>query len=344
MRALCVAILLAVLPLSAEARVAVSVETRSSKGSIDYFVPELERALAQALAKQQLDSGREESLQAVLEERPTGELRLQLEWRGRSVEGEGRSGRLDQLVTEVVGKLRGADEAKKANGKEASPVGASPSRDAKPSAKPEPTKLAAAGGGKPDPKADTKPEPKAESKPEPKAEPKPDPKPEPIAEAKPEARDLAPPPSTPVAAVERRRVVAHAVADHPSGAYPTTGSLATQALYFFVARRLRLQVVPTGFGSATAAVIAEEIERSSAGSGIVLELRNLSVRPVEGAPPEVRVRIELTVVRDGRIVWHREVESPPTQGAYVRGRPVDPFYLAVLGALDSVRDELQAAF
>ena len=102
--------------------------------------------------------------------------------------------------------------------------------------------------------------------------------------------------------------------------------------------------MPTGFGIVPPTTLTDEVYRSQAGAGVMAELLEINVRPIENAPPEVKVKLELVIVREGRVLLRKQLESGPVVGTMVRGRPVDPLYLAVLSALDGAREELQGAF
>jgi hypothetical protein len=240
--------------------------------------------------------------------------------------------------------------------------------DTKPESRPE---------TKPEAKPEAKPEPKIDAKTEAKLDPKLDAKPSPPTEApssarpaaeaakpdvaKPEATrseikepDWSPPrvdtpvppafPPRPVPAAApspyfagyvRGRVVAHAVAD-PQSAYPGSGSMATQALFSFLQRRLRLSIVPTGVGVTSAAVAADEGYRAGARAVVMARLENVDYLP----GPTVRCRLEVIVIRDGRPVMRRVVESAPTDATRRTG---DPLYSAVTAGLEALVPELVGA-
>jgi hypothetical protein len=152
----------------------------------------------------------------------------------------------------------------------------------------------------------------------------------------------APRPTSPVAAPPpyfggyvRGRVVAHAVADAQS-AYPGSGSMATQALFSFLQRRLRLSVIPTGVGITNAAVAADEGYRAGARAVVMLRLENVQYLP----GPMVRCRLEVVVIRDGRPVMRRAVEATPADNTRRTG---DPLYSAVTAGLEALVPELVGA-
>ena len=135
----------------------------------------------------------------------------------------------------------------------------------------------------------------------------------------------------------RGRVVAHAVAEvRPS--YPAAGVMATQALFSFLQRRLRLSVIPTGVGITSANVAADEAYRAAARAVVMARLDSVEFVP----GPAARVRLEVEVVRDGRPVMRRIVESAPSDPNR-RGIATDPVYQAVTMALEALVPELVGA-
>jgi hypothetical protein len=146
----------------------------------------------------------------------------------------------------------------------------------------------------------------------------------------------APPPPY-FAGFVRGRVVAHAVADAPS-AYPGAGSMATQALFAFLHRRMRLSVVPTGVGLTPTAVAVDEAYRAGARAVVMARLENVQYF----AGPSARVRLEVVVIRDGRPVMRRVVESAPSDASR-RGPGADPVFQAVTMALEALVPELVGA-
>jgi len=196
-------------------------------------------------------------------------------------------------------------------------------------------------------------EAKVEAKSEPKAEP---PKPKsdapktpewapprvdgPPARAEPASPPAAPaPPSPPpyFGGFVRGRVVAHAVSDmRPT--YPAAGTMATQALFSFLQRRLRLSVIPTGVGITSPTIAADEAYRAAARAVVMARLDSVEFVP----GPAARVRLEVVVVRDGRPVMRRVVESAPSDPSR-RGAATDPVYQAVTMALEALVPELVGA-
>jgi hypothetical protein len=130
-------------------------------------------------------------------------------------------------------------------------------------------------------------------------------------------------------------VVAHAISDAPN-AVPGTGAVATQALYAFLTRRLRMALVPTGVGMASPQVAADEGWRSGARAVVMARLLEVDFIPGEiGAG--VHARLEVVVVRDGRVALRRVVETPTV---FPRRATADPLYRALTGALDGLAPEI----
>ena len=170
----------------------------------------------------------------------------------------------------------------------------------------------------------------------------------------PDARvaEPSPAPLTAGAGYVRGRVVVHTIPE-PAGAYPGAGTTATQALYAVLQRRLRSSVVPMGVGVTTLAAAAEEGQRAQARVVVMarVDAFSLSVDPnagttVASAGPTggmvARMRLELAVVRDGRVVYRRALLAE-TPASYDRRGRADPVYLAVTHALESVLGELSGA-
>lgn len=198
-----------------------------------------------------------------------------------------------------------------------------------------------------DPSAEPKAEPeaKSESASEPKAEapktpewvpPRVDGPPtrgEPPPRVEPPA--AAPPPPGYYGGFVRGRVVAHAVSDaHP--VYAAAGVMATQALFSFLQRRLRVTVIPTGVGITSPALASDEAYRAAARAVVMARLDSVEFVP----GPAARVRLEVVVVRDGRPVMRRVVDSGPTEPSR---RGADPVYRAVTMALEAMVPELVGA-
>ncbi len=141
------------------------------------------------------------------------------------------------------------------------------------------------------------------------------------------------------------RVVAHAVPDSPS-AYAGNGLSATQALYYFLGRKMRLQVIPTGYGLAPTQVAADESWRNQARAVVMAHITSVDYQPTQMGPG-LRCRIEVILVRDGRVTLRRVLESPPTPAvppsAMRRGRELDPMFVAVSQALEGLVGDLALA-
>src|SRR5262249_34971396 len=135
----------------------------------------------------------------------------------------------------------------------------------------------------------------------------------------------------------RGRVVAHAISDPPSS-YPSAGVMATQALFSFLHRRMRLSVIPTGVGISSTAVATDEAYRAAARAVVMARLESGE----DMAGPWARVRLDVVVVRDGRKVLRRVVGSVPSDPNR-RGLGTDPIYQAVTMALEALVPELVGA-
>jgi hypothetical protein len=133
------------------------------------------------------------------------------------------------------------------------------------------------------------------------------------------------------------RVVAHSIPDPPSS-YVGTGISATQALYGFLGRRLRLAVVPTGVGITSPQVAVDEGWRAAARSVVMARVDNIEYLPAPNGV-SVRLRMQVVVVKEGRVMLRRVVDSPPSDPA----RRTDPVYQAVTGALESLVSDLATA-
>ena len=229
-------------------------------------------------------------------------------------------------------------EAKAATPEKAPP----PVEEAKPEAK-------TTEEAKSEPKSDAKPDaPKADTAKNDAPKPEPPKAPEwspprvdgPPAHSEPAPAVVAPPVPPPPAyygGYVRGRVVAHAVADpHPT--YAAAGVMATQALFSFLQRRLRLSVIPTGVGITSATIAADEAYRAAARAVVMARLDAVQFLP----GPSARVRLEVVVVRDGRPVMRRVVESAPSDPNR-RGAATDPVYQAVTMALEALVPELVGA-
>ncbi len=344
--------------------------------TLAYFGPEVARAVTAALEGDGVETGpgAAETISGRIEELSGERVRLSATLRGRTIAAEGPLEAIDAVTTQLANKLAPLllenDPAaqrlaeKRARDAERRAASVPPSRPAPKPAhveapKAEPPKVDKAESDE-KPAVDEKPaavveEPKPEIKPteEPKSEPKADvPKPPdwvpPRVDGPPSHPEAAPaPPPEPPAAPPRPspyfggfvrgRVVAHAVSDsHPS--YPTASAMATQALFSFLQRRLRLSVIPTGVGITSPNIAADEAYRAAARAVVMARLES-----VEFAPgPTARVRLEVVVVRDGRPVMRRVVESAPSDPNR-RGLGADPVFQAVTMALEALVPELVGA-
>ena len=152
----------------------------------------------------------------------------------------------------------------------------------------------------------------------------------------------------PAPAFVRGRVVVHTITD-PAGGEPGSGSIATQAIYAVLQRRLRVSIVPLGAGMTSLAVAAEEGLRAQARFVIMARVDSYVplISGLVGEPAGARLRLEISLVRDGHLVMRRILlaEAPPsmvvsalTEGR--RGRAAHAVYLAVARALDQVADEI----
>lgn len=327
-------------------------QTARGDEALAYFGPELARALGQALETGGIEVGKngEIPITGRVDELPGERVRLTAQARGKTVTAEGPLEAIDTVAEELAGKLLpilGDGKPRKDAPKVAAAVKEKP--DSAPeapkpeAAKPEPPKPEAP---KPEP---PKPEPPKPEPPKPELAPAPEPpKPEPPPIARPNEAEPPPPRPTygaPPWGYARGRVVAHAIADIPH-AYPGTGSAATQALYYFLRLRLRLAVVPTGIGMAPPHVAAEEGWRAGARGVVMARLQNVEYLPAPGGTA-VRIRLEVAVIRDGRLVLRRAIDSGPTDPGppgLRRGREVDPIYQAVTQSLEAIHGDLSRAF
>jgi hypothetical protein len=249
--------------------------------------------------------------------------------------------RLVVAETTTVTVPRGAvkAESKPESAKPAKIESAKPEPDATPVAasadptKPEPTRPP----DKPDkPDKTDKPE---SAKPEVWTPPRVDAPSRPESEPSPPPPPPLPPPS-PFGGFVRGRIVAHAIPDAAT-AYPGAGVMATQALFNFLHRRMRLSVVPTGVGLSSTAVATDEAYRAGARAAVMARLESVEYF----AGPTARVRLEVVVIRDGRPVMRRVVESVPTGPVDQsrRGPGADALFQAVTAALEALVPELVGA-
>ena len=149
----------------------------------------------------------------------------------------------------------------------------------------------------------------------------------------------------------RGRAVVHTIADPPVGE-PGAGSVATQALYAVLQRRLHVSVVPYGVGMTSQAVAAEEGQRTQSRNVVMARIDGFSSLSsgMIGEPPGARMRLEISVVREGRLVMRRMLVAEAQPAAVLsalaegrRGRTAEPTYLAITRALESIADDLGVA-
>ncbi|HEY2747292.1 MAG TPA: hypothetical protein VGL86_21870 [Polyangia bacterium] len=346
--------------------------------SLGYFGPEVARAVAAALEGDGVETGAgaPDTIDGHVDELPGERVRLSATLRGRTILAEGPLEAIDAVATQLANKMAPLlleDPAaqrlaeKRARDAERRAASVPPSR---PAPRPthveaprtvEPAHVVEAKASEPPPPEKPAPavdEPKPEVKPteEPKSEPKTEAKPatdpksdvqEPVwspprvdspPHYEPPARPVAPPQPPPYfVGFVRGRVVAHAVAD-PRSSYSAAGAMATQALFSFLQRRLRLSVIPTGVGITSANIAADEAYRAAARAVVMARLESVEY----GAGPSARVRLEVVVVRDGRPVMRRVVESAPSDPNR-RGPGADPVYQAVTMGLEALVPELVGA-
>jgi hypothetical protein len=349
--------------------------------ALAYFGPEVGRAVTAALEGDGVETGAgaADTIVGRIDELPGERVRLSATLRARTLSAEGPLEAIDAVATQLANKLAPLllenDPAaqklaeKRARDAERRAASVPPSR---PSPKPARVEAPKAQPARvEEPKAEAKPPvadkpapPAEEAKPpenKPTEEAKSEPKSEPKIEA-PKAPEWSPPrvdgpparsePSTPPAVSPpaapptpppyfggfvRGRVVAHAVSD-PRPTYPAAGAMATQALFSFLQRRLRLSVIPTGVGITSPNIAADEAYRAAARAVVMARLESVEFVP----GPAARVRLEVVVVRDGRPVMRRVVESAPSDPNR-RGVTTDPVYQAVTMALEALVPELVGA-
>lgn len=364
--------------VTALARPRVQVAPFSVRGAtLAYFGPEVARAVEAALegAGVETGAGAEATLTGVVEEREGDRVRLSATLRGRTLTAEGPLEAVDAVATQLANQIAplllendpAAQKAAERRARDAARRAAAvpPSRPQRvarvDAAKPPPAKAApaqeapaAATASKPEAPPESpaaKPEAPVEPKPEAKlAEPvKPQTKSEPPDWVPPRVdvdSPPAPPPTTPPVAPPpppyygyvRGRVVAHTISDPQTGYPGPAGAMATQALFSFLHRRMRLSVIPTGVGVTSAVVAADEGYRAAARAVVMARLESVEYLPGSGA----RVRLEVVVVRDGRQVMRRVVESAPSDPNR-RLSGADPIYQAVTMALEALVPELVGA-
>ena len=115
--------------------------------------------------------------------------------------------------------------------------------------------------------------------------------------------------------------------------------MATQALFSFLQRRLRLSVIPTGVGITSPNVAADEAYRAGARAVVMARLESVEFCPA----PQARVRLEVVVVRDGRAGHAARGRSRRRVIRIVAAPAADPVYQAVTMALEALVPELVGA-
>jgi hypothetical protein len=338
--------------------------------TLGYFGPEVARAIAAALEGAGVETGAGGELAITGRVEPIGSIgdervRLTATVRGKTLSVDGPLEGIDAVASQLASKMAplllendpAAQKAAERRAHEAEHHAASPAHKER-LVVAETTTVTVP---KDEVKADKKPEPtSAPESSRPEAAPAPttatttDPtKPEPArpeawspprvdTPAKPESEPPAPPPSPPppspfFGGFVRGRVVAHAIADS-ANAYPGAGMTATQAMFAFLHRRMRVSVVPTGVGLTSTAVATDEAYRAGARAVVMARLEAVEYF----AGPTARVRLEVVVIRDGRPVMRRVVESAPSDPSR-RGPGSDPVYQAVTSALEALVPELVGA-
>jgi len=360
---------------TALAKPRVQVAPFSVKGdALAYFGPEVARAITAALEGDGVETGpgAPDTIAGHVEELPGERVRLSATLRARTITADGPLEAIDAVATQLANKMapllledpaaqklaekRARDAEKRAASvppsrpskiahveppKTVQPVKAT--EETKPAEKPAPSEKPAPAVEETKPETKPAEEPKVEPKVEPKSEVKtPDWSPPrvdgpPRTESPPATPPAPPAPPPYFAGFVRGRVVAHAVSDpHPT--YASAGVMATQALFSFLQRRLRLSVIPTGVGITSPNVAADEAYRAAARAVVMARLDSVEFVP----GPSARVRLEVVVVRDGRPVMRRVVESAPSDPNR-RGPATDPVYQAVTMALEALVPELVGA-
>jgi hypothetical protein len=353
-------VLLAASPAWARPRVQVPPFSVRPEG-LGYFGPEVARAVAAALegAGVETGPGAEATISGHVEELSGDRVRLAATLRGRTLAAEGPLEAIDAVATQLANKIaplllendpaaqRAAE--KRAHEAERRAAAVPPSHAARPArttpspppaarateAKSEPLKSDAPAPEPPKSEPPRTEPPKAETKPSEVKEPEWSP---PRVDTPPPRAEPPPPPAPPsyFGGFVRGRVVAHAISDLPT-AYPGSGSTATQALFSFLHRRMRVTVIPTGVGLTAPAVAADEGYRAGARAVVMARLDGVDYLP----GPSVRCRLEVVVVRDGRPVMRRLVESAQTDPS--RRGAADPVFQAVTMALEALVPELVGA-
>jgi hypothetical protein len=353
------------------------VATFATRGDgLSYFGPEVARAVAAGLTSAGVvctpnEVSDADVISGRIEELKDERVRLSATVRGKVLVAEGSLESIDAVATQLAQKIapllvvkdpiHGAAPAQPlhvaaaASSAKPAPVVSKPPESSPPK---ETAPAAAAAAEAPKP-AEAKPAPAVDVKPaeapRPTAQkparddgddertPPPAPTPSPTYAGPPTAQPAAAPAPQPYYPYSRSRVVVHAIPDLPN-TFSGTGASATQAFYYFMRARLRLQVVPTGYGVAPPQMAADEAWRSGARSAVMVRLTDVQYLPAPGGMT-VRCQLEVNVVRDGRLVMRRYIASQPTDTGppgLRRGREMDPIFQAVLQSLDTLQPELAA--
>ena len=374
-------LLLVVTPVAARTRVHVPPFAVARGGeSLAYFGPEVARAISDALEAAGVEAGAsgELTVSGRIEELGAERVRLIATARGRSVSAEGPLENIDAVAGQLAQRVQLLVEPSVAQAHEAVhakpvPHPSAPATEHKAAAAPAAASTPAAVAAPAPPVAaapvSTPKEAAKDSAPAPAAVSPPAPSPSPVAHAEEEPRPPAPsppplrasrpdpyeylpttspPPPSPsypgygTPSYVRGRVVAHAVAEVPN-VFAGTGASATQALFNFLRRRMGLSIVPTGYGLQPPQVAADEAWRSGARAVVMARLAGVEYRPLPTGQ-SVSCRVEVMVVRDGRTVLRRIVDSGPTDPSLRRGRYYeDPISQAVTLSLESIFPELLTA-
>lgn len=347
----------------------------TAAGGLGYFAHEVERALADDLRRGGLaiaSTPVENALgvTVLLEERPGDRVVIAARVRGHQVDVEGAVESLDALVAELatrviplctelpaeprhegparaVGKPRSPPvEPHGPSAPQPTPSLSTPSQPTPALSTPAPSSPAAPAPlqSTPPPSVSTTTPPLAVPTPAPPQAPEPGSPADPYG---PDARVAEPRIERP--SFIRGRVVVHTLADPPDS--PSgTGAIATQALYATLQRQLHQSIVPLGVGISPLGAAAEEGGRAQARFVVMGRLDSFGLFAAPTGPI-ARLRIELSVVREGRLILRRAIYAQtPLDGIGVamaegkRGRQIDPVYLAVTHALEGELGELSLAF
>lgn len=320
----------------------------TASGDLAYFAPEVERALASDLrhagvAVVSVAVENALSVQIALDGRPGDRVVIAARVRGHQVDIEGAVESLDALVAELAMRVVPlCEEAPLVDAHRAEPARSLPRLKSVAVEPAPPVALQPA----PRPQVPA-PQPVPPELPAPQPQPQPSSQPGvPADPYGPDARVAEAPMEKP--AFIRGRVVVHTLADPPD-APAGTGAIATQALYAMLQRQLHQSVVPLGAGLSSLPQVADEALRAQARFVVMGRLDSFALYSGPTGPI-ARLRIELSVVREGRYIVRRALYAETPLDAVnnamaegKRGRQLDPVYLAVLHALDQEVSELALA-